>query len=118
MTKTTQKLQEVTDLTQLDEMVQGSYYTITGAGGDLNGWVEGYEDLLTEAEIGTPIEWYSFTGKQMNKHYSLSGSKEYPEDLHFLSFPLNDLDVGKLAIFKLQRGDRWFDDIVENNRRG
>ena len=80
------KLQKVTDLAKFNEMYEGSYYTITGAGGDLNEWVKGYEDLLSEAEIGTPIEWYSFTGKQMNEHYSLSGSKAYPLDLNFLSF--------------------------------
>ena len=112
------KLQKVTDLAKFNEMYEGSYYTITGAGGDLNEWVKGYEDLLSEAKIGTPIEWYSFTGKQMNEHYGLSGSKAYPSDLNFLSFSLTNLEVGKLAIFKLQRGDRWFDDIVENNCRG
>ena len=30
---------------------------------------------------------------------------------------LDGLDVGKLAIFKLQMGDRWFDDVVDNDLR-
>ena len=33
---------------------------------------------------------------------------------HFLAFPLDGLNVNKLAILKLQLGDRWFDDIVDN----
>ena len=48
---------------------------------------------------------------------SLLGSNRYPDDLVFLAFSLDGLDVGKLAMFKLRFGARWFDDIVENNAR-
>ena len=34
-----------------------------------------------------------------------------------MAFPLDGLDVNKLAMFKLQMRDRWFDDIVDNNAR-
>ena len=99
----------------LDLLYNGSAYTITGAGGDLNEWVKGYEKLLTEENIGTPQKWYTFKGKVMNDKYDLSGDNRYPDDLTFLCFNLEGLNVGKLAVFKLKMQDRWFDDIVNNN---
>ena len=96
---------------------EGSYYTIIGCGGTLRDWTEGYEKLMGKDGIGKPSGWYQFTGKDMNEHYGLTGNNRYPDALQFLCFPLDGLNVGKLAIFKLRMGDKWFDDIVDNNRR-
>lgn len=96
---------------------RGSYYTITGAGGELQEWVDGYNNMLAEQGIGTPVDWFTCTGKDMNEEYELTGSNRYKDDLHFLLFPLDGLNVGKLAMFKLAMRDRWFDDIVDNNER-
>jgi hypothetical protein len=93
----------------------GSWYTITGAGGDLNKWKTGYQNMLNESCIGTIREWAMFTGAEMNAYYGLTGSNAYKDDLHFLAFSLDGLDVNKLAIFKIVMNDRWFDDIVANN---
>lgn len=101
---------------QLKELANTSAYTITGAGGNLNEWIEGYNKMLKEQEIGEPKEWYTFSGKQMNEVFDLSGDNQYNSSLTFLAFPLDNLNVGKLAIFKLRMQDRWFDGIVENNR--
>ena len=99
------------------EMVDGSWYTITGAGGDLNEWKTGYQEMLDEEGIGKIKEWREFSGKEMNNEYHLTGRNAYPNNLHFLAFPLDGLEVGKLAMFKLRMQDRWFDDIVWNNAR-
>lgn len=107
---------ELTDETQLDEFYQGSYYTITGAGGDLSEWEDGYKELLEKDKIGTPKAFYSFTGDMVNHKYGLTGDNAFPIDLHFISFPLEGLDTGKLAMFKITMGDRWFDDIIDNSR--
>ena len=101
----------------LQKAYDGSYYTITGCGGDLEEWKEGYEKMLAAENIGKPAEWIDFTGKDMNTIYNLTGLNAYPEDLHFLAFPLDGLEIGKLAMFKLAMRDRWFDDIVDNNMR-
>lgn len=101
----------------LNEAYNGSYYTIIGCGGDLQEWKEGYQKLLNEKEIGTITKWIEFTGKDMNEELGLEGKDKYPDDLLFLAFNLDNLNIGKLAMFKLQMGDRWFDDIVENLRR-
>ena len=101
----------------LQEAYNGSYYTITGAGGDLKAWVEGYNKMLAEQKIGRHREWFTAKGKEINTQYGLTGRNAFKARLSFLFFPLDDLDIGKLAIFKLRMGDRWFDDIVDNSRR-
>lgn len=102
-------------MTDFEKMYAGSWYTITGVGGDEQEFKDGYQDLLTKAGIGTIREWVAFTGDEMNRYYGLTDTNAYPYDLHFLAFPLDGMDVGKLAMFKLQMQDRWFDDIVANN---
>ena len=104
-------------MADFDKMYDGSWYTICGCGGDIEEWKAGYQDLLGKAEIGTIKEWVEFTGKEMNAYYGLKGNNAYPASYRFLAFPLDGLDVSKLAVFKLRMGDRWFDDIVDNNAR-
>lgn len=98
-----------------DMLEKGSWYTITGCGGDLQEWKDGYQDLLNQEGIGTIQQWVEFTGADMNRYYKLTGTNAYPQGIHFLAFPLDGLDVGKLSMFKLRMEDRWFDDIVANN---
>ena len=70
-------------------------------------------DVLDDVEI---FEFYTWKGKLMNQIYMLTGSNAYPEDLTFVSIPLNMFkNIEKLAILKLQFGARWLDDIVDNN---
>lgn len=109
-------IEEATSST-LDELYANDAYTITGAGGELNGWVEGYNNLLEKENIGTPTKFYTFKGSLMNAKYDLTGEVAYDKDLTFLAFPLEGLNVGKLAMFKLRMQDRWFNDIVDNNHR-
>lgn len=96
-------------------MYDGSWYTIVGAGGDLNEWREGYQRMLTEQGIGKIKEWHTFKGREMNQRYGLTGNNAYPDGLTFLAFSIEGLNVEKLAVFKLRMEDRWFDDIVDNN---
>ena len=108
----------MTDVREMFEKAyNGSYYTITGCGGSLDEWKNGYTEMLNRYEIGTPTEWIDFTGKDMNEVYELVGDNAYQDDLHFLAFPLDGLNIGKLAMFKIMAHDRWFDDIVDNNSR-
>ena len=100
---------------KLDKAYKGSYYTIVGTGGDINEWKKGYQGLLDKENIGKIKEWIEFTGEDMNNKYGLTGDNAYDSGLHFLAFPLDNLDVGKLAIFKLRMEDRWFDDIVDGD---
>lgn len=100
-----------------DELYKGSYYTIIGCGGDLEEWKKGYTNLLQEKEIGTIKEWVTFKGADVNSKYKLTGDNRFKDDLTFLAFPLDGLDVSKLALFKLEMNDRWFDDIISNTLR-
>lgn len=99
------------------EAYDGSYYTILGAGGEISEWIDGITLMLQEQEIGTPEKFITFTGDDMNEHYGLTGTNAYPDDFQCLAFSLDGLNTPKLAMFKLRMGDRWFDDIVDNNER-
>ncbi|MDE6695524.1 MAG: hypothetical protein K2K25_01455 [Muribaculaceae bacterium] len=99
------------------EAYDGSYYTVIGCGGDLGTWTTGYSKMLKEAGIGEPRQFITFKGGDMNFSYGLTGDNAYSDDLTFIMFPLDGLDVPKLAIFRLREGDKWFDDIVDNNQR-
>lgn len=101
----------------LELAYEGSYYTILGAGGDLTEWVAGYNGMLQAAGIGTPAHWYTTTGREINAYAATKGDVTDPfqDDLTALLFPLDGLTgVGALAVFKIQNGDRWMDDIVNN----
>lgn len=119
-------MSETTNITKVDcrnreeifsEAYRGSYYTIIGCAGDLNEWATGYRELLGDRGIGKPEKFITFKGKDMNEVYLLTGNNAYANRLTFLMFPLDGLEVSKLAIFRLQAGDKWFDDIVDNNQR-
>ena len=85
---------------------EGSYYTITGVGGNLDEWKTGYNELLTKEGIGSVNSWITFKGADMNAFGRLTDDNAYPDDLTFLAFPLDNLDIGKLAMFKLKMEDR------------
>ena len=56
-------------------------------------------------------------GLEGRLHFGTTGTNRYPDDLTFLCFPLDNLNVGKLAMFTMRMGDSWFDDIVDNDLR-
>lgn len=103
-------------VTDLQSIYDGSMYTIIGCGGAISEWVEGYEKLLQKEGIGTPKSWFSFKGKDVNEFSGAEGDDKFKNDLNFLAFELNGLNVSKLAMFKLIMRDRWFDDIIDNIR--
>lgn len=105
----------VKKLTDIERLQKDSLYTIMGVGGDINEWVSGYNDMLAKEKIGTPKQWYTFKGKEVNSTFNLSGNNKFQNNLTFLAFTLDGLNVGKLAIFKLKNGDRWSDDIIANS---
>ncbi|QGZ16654.1 hypothetical protein PBI_DEWDROP_6 [Microbacterium phage Dewdrop] len=102
----------------IDVAYKNSFYTIAGAGGELSDWIEGYGKLLDEAGIQRPTEWFTTTGGEVNAYFLRTGRYPHPndlfrDDLTILMFrPVHP--VGKLALFKVQSGDRWFDDIIDN----
>lgn len=104
-------------LTDLQVAYDGSFYTIAGAGGDLADWATGITEVLEEQGIGTPVAFFTTTGAAVNEFVGPGNSDPFNDDLTFVLFPLAQLNPGKLAMFKLQSGDRWFDDVVQGMRR-
>ncbi len=115
------ELIEATEL-NLQEALEGSYYTIRGAGGELADWTRGYDNLLEERGIGRPVAWYHATGQQINEFAAAAHGGAirpddcFPADLNLLFFPLEGLETLPI-IFKIERGDVWFDDMIANMRR-
>lgn len=101
-----------------EKLYNGSAFTFEGLSFDnFDELKDQINDILEQENIGRvkSENFFTYVGKDMNDYYRLTGSNRYPDDLPFVSFLLDDLDIGKLAIFKLIIGGRWFDDIVSNN---
>lgn len=99
---------------------EGSYFTIAGAGGDLQEWVDGLNGMMAEVGAGQPENWYQTTGQDINEYADKIGevNDRFPDDLTVLMFPLSGMNTGVLAMFKLQIGARWFDDVIDNMTAG
>lgn len=66
--------------------------------------------VALEMTGGKDAKGYLISGKDMNKHYGLTGDNAYPDDLNiFAVYPFKGLAI--------QYGARWFTDIVDNNAR-
>lgn len=63
--------------------------------------------------------FYITSGKDMNAFCGgLTGNNAYPDDLSIVSIMLSDIeDVGKIILRRFEVGGRWFDDVVDNNKR-
>lgn len=110
------------DVADLKAAYEGSYYFIAGTGDPLEEWITGYEGLLKEQEIGTPKQWLKTNGATINgfaaqkKGGLIASDDQFQGDLTCLLFPLDGLHGGRLAMFKIQMQDRWFDDVIQNMR--
>lgn len=109
------EIKSVTVLEDLAVAYEGSYYTISGCGGDLSEWTQGYEDLLAKEGIGRPVQWLQTTGAAINL-FAGQTHDPYPLDTVVLMFPLTGLNPHTLPIFKIRMEDRWFRDIIDNMR--
>jgi len=87
---------------------QEGWYVITGAGGDINDWIIGYNKLLAQFGVGQPMEWYHCNGALFDATFGLQGDDAYQPDISFLFFPLNGLDVEKLRAFQKENPDDGF----------
>lgn len=61
---------------------------------------------------------YVIKGNDMNVADGLTGSNAYPDDIHIVSFKLEDITNWQVLMLpRLRVGGRWLDDIRDNNRR-
>ena len=70
--------------------------------------------MLEDQGIGKIMRWEIFTGLDMNDEYCLSGTSRYVDNMQFLAFPREGLDIEKLEAFRSTMGDEWFDEIERN----
>lgn len=99
-------------LHEMRKMNDSEGLVLQGCGGDLQDWVNGINDMLTESGILSG-------GNRFEIAYSFKNG-----NLTCLLFPFEDiqLDVGKLAIWRLRTredfGSTWLSDYVENSLGG
>ena len=107
----------VTTKEVLDELYNDSTLTIIGLVDD----DENLQDFLNWVKEFTPIineNVYIIKGKIMNSFYHLSGSNRYKDDLTIVCVKLSDLkNSNAIVIPRFSVGGRWFDDVVDNNKR-
>ena len=100
----------------LKKAYSDAWYTVVGAGGNLQEWVDGMGELLTKEGIGQPKEWFVSKGSDVNRTFHLKGKNRFKADLVFLFFPLDGMDIYALATFKIRMNDHWFCDVIDNRR--
>ena len=116
----TSKEFEVINATESDiqALEKGSAFTWEGMAtseDNLQSIVDFFKENTPTVKL--PIKFYIWSGKTMNDLYSLTKGVAYPDDLSFVSIPLDCWpDLGNLPIIKFQVGARWLDDIVDNNK--
>lgn len=94
---------------QLRRMNKSEGLVIQGCGGDLQEWVDGINDMLTEGGILQD-------GSRFEKVYAFKN-----EELTCLLFPFDgvQLDIGRFAMWRIQThemfGGTWLSDYVPNN---
>lgn len=99
-------------LHELRKMNNSEGLILQGCGGDLQEWVDGINDMLTENGILQ-------NESRFEKAYTFNN-----ENLTCLLFPFEgiQLDVGKLAMWRLETretfGSTWLSDYVDNRLNG
>lgn len=97
---------------ELRRMEDQEGLVLIGCGGDLQEWLDGINDMLTEAGI-----------LQNGSKFQNISTFQY-EDLTWLLYPFEgvDLNIGKLAMWRLQThanfGGTWLSDFVPNRLGG
>lgn len=108
------KITRVTTAEQLEILYKNSAFTIEGLAEesipDLVKWLEENTTFTSDN-----VTVYVTKGAVMNEIYSLVGNNAYQKDLPIVS--VIDIDLMKVALKRFTIGARWFDDIVDNNRR-
>ena len=102
----------------IEELRNKSAFTFIGAGGNLNDWMIGINDILKQHLINQVSRFYTWNGKLMNDMYELTQNNAYQDDLNFLAFDITEIpmdQIGKLSMLKLAMGARWLDDIIDND---
>ena len=106
---------EVTTKEQLDELYNGSAFTMEG----LDTSKENIEKLIEwfnkYGGVKEPLSIFITKGSVMNNKYGLTKDNAYPNDLNIVSIKLEDIkEVNRIVVPRFAIGARWFDDIVNN----
>lgn len=100
------KIKNITNDEIKNLRINNDYLVIQGCGGDLNEWVDGITELFKDE--GIVNDSFSF-----DEVYTFQNG-----DLTNMIFSLNDVDISKLAIVRLNMRDvfgaMWLSDYIDN----
>lgn len=105
----------VTKMDKFDEMYEGKWYTIIGVSPK---HAEELKKSLISAlmvphySVGMPKKFYTFTSKELNEKYKLTGKKKLNENKGFFAFSREGLNMERLEHLREFMGDYWFHDVV------
>ena len=111
------KIIHISTKEQLDSLYNESALTWEGLSTEkgnldaLKEWLNHHGAILADREPTIHI----ISGEFMNAMYSLRGNNAYPDDLTIVS--VTDINQAKVTLPRFEVGGRWFDDIVDNNKR-
>ena len=105
----------VTDRDKFLELYNDSALTLEGLDEnsipDFIEWIKKFTPLKKE-------DVYIIKGGIMNMAYNLTGTNAYANDLTIVCVKLSDMeDAMKIVLPRFEIGGRWFDDVVDNNKR-
>ena len=100
---------------QLDELYNQSALTFEGVVADEENLTAIKEWLEEYSAVNEDPHFHIISGAIMNKTYDLKGRNAYPDDLTIVS--VTNINNMKIALARFGVGGRWFDDIVDNNKR-
>lgn len=99
----------------LDELYDESALTFEGC---MDSQIHLYVGWVKERAGLEKEDVYVIKGELMNRVYGLTGDNAYKDDLTILCFKLSDMEnVGRIVYARFELDGRWFDDVVENNKR-
>lgn len=107
----------VKDEKTLEELYDCSALTLEGLRPDNIQEFLQFIKKFTDFKV-SPVPVYVIEGSVMNHFYGLRGNNAYRDELNIISIKLESLEnFANIVVPRFQIGARWFDDIVDNNRR-
>ena len=106
----------VTNKSILSELYNNSALTMEGLSENniINflEWINEYTKTLDSLKV------YIIKGSVMNELYELTECNLYNDELNIVCVKLSDMeDFNKIVLPKFEVKARWFDDIVDNNKK-
>lgn len=119
--KTSYEVIEVKEDKKFKQLERENAMTVEGLAAEEDtyyGLIDFFKEYNAIDEDKKVVEFWIIKGVDMNEHYNLHGNNAYPDNLTIVNVPLTQLrSFAGIALPMRGFGARWYDDVVENNKR-